>query len=97
MNNKKKKEYFDSELVKLVKFANQVKDEVAEQTVHTEDSYETYRDSFRFMTNLTLISVIFSFVFLSASLVIFFTKPMGETYATTQNGNIIKITPVAVR
>lgn len=97
MNNKKKKEYFDAELEKLVKFADQVKDEVAEQTVHTEDSYETYRDSFRFMTKVTLISVIFSFIFLSASLAIFFTKPMGQTYATTENGDVIKITPVAVR
>lgn len=96
MNNKKKKE-FDAQLAELTEFAKGIKLEADAEISHTEDSYETYRDSYRFMTKVTFISVILSGVLLASSLAIFFNKPTGKSYTTSRSGDVIYIKPIAVR
>lgn len=96
MNNKKKKE-FDAQLAELTEFAEKIQLEAKAEICHTEESYETYRDSYRFMIKVTFISLVISSLLLASSLAIFFTKAPGKSYITSRDGDVVLVKPIAVR
>lgn len=58
-------------------------------------SYEEYRDGYRFMTRLALYTFCVSMIFNVISTVsLFFVEP-AKTYATTRDGRILEVYPIA--
>lgn len=58
-------------------------------------SYEQYRDGYRFMVRVSLFSFFMAFVFNAvSSVMVFFIEP-SKSYATTRDGRILQVNPIA--
>lgn len=58
-------------------------------------SYEDFRDGYRFMTRVSVYTFTISFLFNIASAFFIFSVEPGKTFATTRDGRLKEVVPIA--
>lgn len=85
------------QLKEFEKLEQKFKEDAKSEVLHTDESYEIYRDAYRFMTKVFFACIAFSLILNLASSVILSVKEPGKAYTTSRDGKVQEIYPIARR
>lgn len=95
--NKKQKAEFDVKYQELMEIASAIKADADGENYISTDSYEEFRDSYRFFLNLFWYSMLLSLFMVLLSAIIVITKEPSNLFATSRDGYIFELSPIKAK